>query len=282
MSRLATPTSTGTSYGSSPNCSRSCGNGPAAMGALPTRNAGMLSMNHWFRWSFPTTRMTSGRASSSASRIWPKARSASGAPGNFSACWKRRIRMGLCWTPISWTSCAIPPELGHDPVALALGGQQPAEDHAREVRGGDRHVLALDLAGERVAGALRQLGIDVAQAGPLVVQQLHRAVDHVAQQQTASRARREDDDGAAGCVAWRGHGVDAGDQRTAAVPGGQPVLDGIEHRLNAIVVQEVLAVARVAAVAGVAEDGYAFLRSPADVVEVQVGEQHVRHVFGLD
>ena len=49
----------------------------------------------------------------------------------------------------------------------------------------DRRVGAFDFSGERVAGAPGELGIHVAQAGPLVVDELHRTMHDITQEQTA-------------------------------------------------------------------------------------------------
>src|SRR5689334_13269671 len=99
--------------------------------------------------------------------------------------------------------------LADDPVPASLGGQQAAEHQAREVCRRHRRFATLQLSRQRVARALGQLWIDVANASPLLVEQLYWTVDNIPQQEAAPGARGDDQDGAAGCVAWRRHGVDA-------------------------------------------------------------------------
>src|SRR5216683_3190350 len=95
------------------------------------------------------------------------------------------------------------------PGALAFGGQQAAEDHAWKMSRGHGRVGAFDLSRERIFGLLGQLGVDVTQAGPFVVDELDGAVHDIAEEQAARCARREDDDCAAWRVPGRAHQIDA-------------------------------------------------------------------------
>ncbi len=52
----------------SPNSRSSLYQLASYMGALPTRNCGMLSSHSWWKWSLPTMTSTSGRAAVSVSR----------------------------------------------------------------------------------------------------------------------------------------------------------------------------------------------------------------------
>src|SRR5579859_2392821 len=75
--------------------------------------------------------------------------------------------------------------LRDDPGPAAVRGQQPAKNHAWKMSRGDRRRGAFDLSGKGVPRFLGQFGIDVAQTGPFLIQQLHRAMDDIAQQQAA-------------------------------------------------------------------------------------------------
>src|SRR4029077_7872577 len=68
------------------------------------------------------------------------------------------------------------------PAPRALAGQQTPEAESREVRGRDRDVGAFELAGVRVAHAVGELLVMVDEQVEVVVHQLERAVDHVAEQ----------------------------------------------------------------------------------------------------
>src|SRR3954447_14867706 len=117
------------------------------------------------------------------------------------------------------------PVSSEGPGAVALAGQQSTELQAGEVRGRGWCAGRLELARQRHPRALREVRVDVADGGPLVVDQLDRAVHGVAEKHGARIARGEHQHGAAGRVSWGASYVDAGEQRAVAVPGLQLVLD---------------------------------------------------------
>src|SRR5207302_2024773 len=86
------------------------------------------------------------------------------------------------------------------PAPYALGGQQAAETQPGKVSSGDGDVAAFELAGVGRAHAVGELLVDVHDEVELVVHQLQRAVDHVAEQHGAFVTVGDDDNTAAGRV----------------------------------------------------------------------------------
>src|SRR3954452_7595176 len=111
-----------------------------------------------------------------------------------------------------------PPVPSEGPGALALARQQPTELQAGEVRGRGRCAARLELARQGHPRALSEVRVDVADGGPLVVDQLDRAVHGVAEKHGARIARGEHQHRAAGRVSGGAAYVDAREQRAVAVP----------------------------------------------------------------
>src|SRR3954451_6676666 len=115
-------------------------------------------------------------------------------------------------------SRTLQPTASEGPGAFALTGEQAAELQPREVRGCGRCAGRLELARQRHPRALREVGVDVADRGPLVVDQLDRAVHGVAEKYGARIARGEHQHRAPRRVSGGAAYVDTRQQRAVPVP----------------------------------------------------------------
>src|SRR3954471_14164121 len=174
------------------------------------------------------------------------------------------------YAPVSSCSDALydrqrrTPVSSERPGSLALAGQQPTELQAGEVRGRGRCPARLELASQRDPRALGEVWVDVADGGPLVVDQLDRAVHGVAEKHGARIARGEHQHRAAGRVSRGTAYVDTRDQRAVPVPGLQLVLDRRELARRSLVTRdEVRPVSGVATVGRVSEHRSAVDSRPA-------------------
>ena len=96
------------------------------------------------------------------------------------------------------------------PASHALPGKEAAELQAREVSAGDRNVRPLQLPRVGLPDLGRELLIMVHQEVEVVIHQLERAVDDIAEKHGPIDAVGEDDDAAAGGVARSESHVDPG------------------------------------------------------------------------
>ncbi|GIT79353.1 hypothetical protein LLS1_10220 [Leifsonia sp. LS1] len=162
----------------------------------------------------------------------------------------------------------------------------PAERLGREVCGDDEIPALGGLIGEGVPHPGSGDRVVVPHHRPVVLRELHDRVDGVAEQHRALAAGGHDDHDRAGRVARSPARDDARHDVEVALEQLEPFRDRQEHAADALVrvraVDEPLPVRPVGPVGRARERSTALHGGPAHVVEMQMGEQHVRHLGGLD
>ena len=145
------------------------------------------------------------------------------------------------------------------------------------MRPGDEATLRDDLVGEPVACLRCQVGILVEDGLPVPFLELDGGMHDVTQEEPACSVARDDEDRRTGGVPGAVQGVHARSQ--GDVPSNSSSWSAIGDSLRTAPgaasgdSDEVLPVEAVCAVCRTGEDDLALLGRPADVIEVEVGEQ---------